>query len=1213
MVSRIAVALIIAAIALTAGGASAEVEILDQPIWVFPGQIFRIALSQPAGSGELAVEHPDNVEMFDRWDQDERQRFYFRALAPGDALLRFSGAGGELDITVPVIPWSEVYQPREFEGVQLPRLWPMGEEFDAPKPGPTIYTAEEREALRASGADPGAIAQQWVQMTDQQVWDIIPGPAIPRTCLIVLGSFDADGGVGKGCPVCGTDIYEGRSGFYPWVFDPVDHPWKVGCPNCGTWFPSNDWHEGDMHSGPFPDDGWGCEPVEPVAGGGGTPWRWPFIAYYHQWEAYMRTLTPGITQSALAYAYTGDERYAHTCAVALFRFAESHLDMSLNLNHRKRVVRDGVYQWPVGAPIASRMAGLSSSFSYIQPNWDTSRMEGAARAYDLIYEAIRGDEQLLAFVRSQHHPEIETAEDFHRFIQAGVIRTCAQYGIDNAVSRNWPMQERMVATMALGLGTPQSLGMVDHLLNGWPALRYSLTNQYLKDGAGHESGGYNRGQIRNTVGIADVFARIEGLMPALYRPPKFVSLVGDPKFRQIFDFPLDASLIDRTTDETGDAGHPTTDIPPVRQGIPLAGSDFAEAFARTGVPRFAQAAWGPGGSAPGSVTDPEIAAEIERIGRERGGLVELRSGILDGFGHAILRSGEGERQRALWVRYGVAVQHRHPDMLTYGLEALQRKLLPELGYPVGWTYAGSWESNWGTHYATHITGVSTYSYPIGGVETFAASAPAQYARVATELPGEGDQPRRERVLVLVDIDEVDCYAIALERVFGGEQHTWSFHGPSGPAEFSGVSLVPQGGGTVAGPDVAYRDTAHAPSGDGELRSLAFMPAPNVGEVTGPWEADFELEGQEGVFLHVTQLAPADGRLWTSVCSAPGGASTYEATWCVMQRSGEAPLASQYLTVLEPYEGERRVRSIEPVRISGDLPSAAHSAADDFPPLALRVTTDEVTDTIVIQPRSGYACATADGSLTTDAEFALWRVRHRNGDGGRDGTADTAVLVRGTALVSIDEGLMLAVPEYTGVIESCDWPNRTIRVRWAEGLQGLADQQIWTGTAAGDEHRRMELQFTGAGAADASALVGRHVRISNDAGNRASHTIVAAEPIEGGVQLTLDYDARVGEGPVAGCADGAVTSGVSFRLDSFGYYAGKTVANEDGSAAYRFTHLDGHNTCVIDAARHDTVPAATLTDAFGDRDGDGLARMILYDYGPGDTVTIPCWAVVRREE
>jgi len=110
-------------------------------------------------------------------------------------------------------------------------------------------------------------------MSDEEVWKVIPGPCVPRTCLMVLSGGNREDGRGKGCPVCGMKVYEGRSAFYPWIFDDKKHPWKVGCPNCGSWFPSNDWHKGDMHSGGFPDDGFGCEPAVPVISPNGKPWR----------------------------------------------------------------------------------------------------------------------------------------------------------------------------------------------------------------------------------------------------------------------------------------------------------------------------------------------------------------------------------------------------------------------------------------------------------------------------------------------------------------------------------------------------------------------------------------------------------------------------------------------------------------------------------------------------------------------------------------------------------------------------------------------------------------------------------------------------------------------------------------------------------------------------------------------------------------------------
>ncbi|MFW5867779.1 MAG: hypothetical protein ACOCX2_08190, partial [Armatimonadota bacterium] len=83
------------------------------------------------------------------------------------------------------------------------------------------------------------------------------------------------------------------------------------------------------------------------------------------------------------------------------------------------------------------------------------------------------------------------------------------------------------------------------------------------------------------------------------------------------------------------------------------------------------------------------------------------------------------------------------------------------------------------------------------------------------------------------------------------------------------------------------------------------------------------------------------------------------------------------------------------------------------------------------------------------------------------------------------------------------------------------------------------------------------------------------------------------------------------LDHFGYYLGKTLANEDASASWRIQHIDSRRTPVIDTDSHGEVSADTLREAFADRDGDGVARLVLYDYGPGDTVTIPCWASVTR--
>ena len=236
------------------------------------------------------------------------------------------------------------------------------------------------------------------------------------------------------------------------------------------------------------------------------------------------------------------------------------------------------------------------------------------------------------------------------------------------------------------------------------------------------------------------------------------------------------------------------------------------------------------GEIPSALPEPELRAEVERIGKERGWQVQTKSNFLDGYGHAILRSGTGDRQRALWLRYGRALKHLHYDMLTFGLSALQRNLLPELGYPQGWTYASVWEFSWGTHYGTHITGVATNAFPRGQLTLFADSPPAQVA-VAEASTGPGkDDAWRQRTLVLVDLPGENCYAVTLERVRGGQEHLHSFHGPDGEATLFGLSPKPQGGGTVLGTDIMAMCPRRSRTRAGHL---AYLPNPRA-TVRAPW-------------------------------------------------------------------------------------------------------------------------------------------------------------------------------------------------------------------------------------------------------------------------------------------------------------------------------------------------------------------------------------------
>ncbi len=1142
-------------------GVRADLKVLDKPLWIFPGQQFRVCLQQPEGSGELKVEVPGTLEMFDTWDQDAVQRYYFRALKKGNATLKFSGKGGELEMPLEVLGWNDVFQPREYKQVALPRIWPRNDlEYSGLKSRRTMHSEEDLAELRAKGQIVGR-AGQWLKMADEEIYNIIPGPSVPRTCLIVLGSREANRGIGKGCPVCGMKIYEGRSGFYPWKYDTAKHPWKVICPECGTAFPSNDWRAGDMHSGPFPDDGFGCEPVDPPIAPDGGKWRWPFIAYYHQWKAYMGELTPGIIESARTFAATGDKAYAHKSAIALLRMAEAMVDMSLNLNHRKIANRDGILKWPVGAPLESRIGRLGGSFLYIQCNWGNPRIENAARAWDLIFDQLDGDKELIEFCQTHNHPEIRSIEDFKRFIETGILRVPIQAAMDNAVARNWPQQEIMAANLALCLGTEKTTDVADWLLNV-NGVRFALTNLFYRDGAAYESPGYNHGHISRMAGIGVILDELQALHPDICKPPKFVSATKDPKFRQIYDFPLNSGLIGRTYPPVGDAGKGgPSNVRSPAQGLPCNVDDWMIAYRVTKDPRFAQAMYGPNGSFVGRLTDPELKAAAEQAGKELGWQVQVPSNMCDGYGLAILRSGENADQRALWMRYARNLQHAHPDMLTYGIAGLRRELLPELGYPEGWTFCGHWESNWGTHYGTKITGLRSTNFNKAELTTFVGQPPVQVAAAESTAPLGDTTATRQRTIALIDLGPERFYCLTVERVQGGEEHHFSFHGPDGEATAENLSLEAYEG-TALGEGLKYQDFSSLKGKDGELSCLAFMREPAKATPQGVWSLDYLLRDQDDVHLRMTNVYPDGGELVVAKGKPPGGKKLYDMTWAVLKSRGEGPLTRQYLGVVEPYVEQAAIIKIERVPVSGGDDDA------QFPALAVRVTTDEFVDTIIVQYSAGAEVSA--GGITCDGEFGLWREQN--------GQLHTATLVRGTKLLKDKEGIKLAAAEYNGEITTCDWQGRTITIAPKP--------------------------------ADASALVGRHIRITNPQGNSVSYQVERAEFVDGACRLNFALDPRIGEGFVKGCKDGVVTSSIYLKLYPYGYYAGKTLANETGEVLYRLRDVSKYD-CLIAKAEGEDVSAAKLQAEFSDLDSDGLSRFVIYDYGPGDTVTMENYATVSR--
>ncbi|NUQ65482.1 MAG: hypothetical protein HUU20_23690 [Pirellulales bacterium] len=1123
---------------------------LQKPIAWMVGQQTRIVMETPPDCGPLEVSLPDEVELFARSPRrpgDSIQKFYLRAKAPlAKGELRFSAGANLLVLPVEVLNWQQAGEPRKFEHWDLPRIFPMNGS-DEPKKSLSFLDVEVLDALRKTGlADADKIADRLPK--DEALYYSLPESTIPRAVFVQYHQP-------KGCPICGRKIFEGRSPFYPWKLDFEKHPWKIGCPECDRWFPSNDFAGGDMHGGEFPDDGWGC-----FRDGEEHPYC--FIAYYTCWHYLQRwvPLTAGLCDQ---YARSGNRRLGHAAALMFFRTAEQYFNLAVNINQRKALMRSSVW---AGRIIPQTDVPVRNTWLYVEHNWEVPRFTQHCEAFEKLWDYFdREDPALLAFVQHHGHPEIRTMQDFRRFIETGYFRTVAQACLDQNLIGNLPQGQRATIESALFLNTPRSFELVDWVFNGAGMMRYFLTNDYFIDGSAFESQGYNAGHVYNLEEFARTTEKFRRLNPDRYAPDRFPTLTDDPKYKNLFDFCIDFNLIGRTHAQTGDCGDVAGTSPQGRfLTTDVAPEWFVGPFALAGDPRYAAVLYDPDARAPiREVTDKQLREAIERVVAQHGCEIPLASNVCDGYGHAILRAGEGDARRALWIRYGRHRGHAHDDMLTIGWEGKRRKLLPELGYPHSWTFRGPWEGNWATHYCTRIVGGP--SHHSRGHCSLLADGP--WARVAAAYsPAHQDVPPpavykmfpelvTRRAIALVDLDGEDSYALDVSWLHGGTDHYWSFHGPRSETDavVEGMELRPQPSGTLAGVDVAYGEGGAWLQQNPQLTAFPYLYGVARGKSAGPWSLDWSLENHPDLHVRMTSLPSAETEINLAKGKPPGGGRPYELQWAITHTSGTQPHRSESVDLIEVFNGEKpidRIRRLPVVEDSGKR----------FPAVAVEISARERSDMVICACESGPRQA---AGVATNGTLAVWSESA--------GAPTRLYLVGGSTLTKGEFAVEAASGQWRGRITEVDYKNRTVVVEPAAPYPAV--------------------------------LVGRYARIANEASD-CTHRIAAAENVGGACRLTLELDPRIGEGPVAETAAGAVTSGVELCLAGMRYYHGKTLTNEDGSVRYRLSGVTGRRTAWIDPEKHGQVAAADLRQQFSDLDGDTIRRYVIYDYGPGDEVCVP---------
>jgi len=393
------------------------------------------------------------------------------------------------------------------------------------------------------------------------------------------------------------------------------------------------------------------------------------------------------------------------------------------------------------------------------------------------------------------------------------------------------------------------------------------------------------------------------------------------------------------------------------------------------------------------------------------------------------------------------------------------------------------------------------------------------------------------------------------RLTGGTDHYWSFHGPRGAAEASGLQLTAQNGGTLAGPDVPYGQKWNSEWSQQHFHLLTFPFLYDVRRArpVEPWSVRWDLENYPDVHLHLHSLQPAGAEVSLSKGKPPGGGKPYELVWVVQHNSGTEPLDSVFVEVMEAYEGEPVISEVRRLEVSGNKGGQ--------PPVAFQVMCGGRTDTIIHSADPAGTVMTGNG-IAMQGSFGVWSEE--------GGTVKRAFLVGGTRIAKGETEHATAAPAWSGKIVAADFAACKIQV-----------------SPAPDEPVK---------------LVGRYARITNEVGSDTTHLIKGAKPVAGGVELVLELDPRIGEGPVGAVHADGVQSAVRLQFGGL-YYRGKTLSNEDHSALYKLSGVKDSRAYVSIS----TDPQATedgLRRQFADRDGDGTPRFLIYDYGPGDVVTVP---------
>jgi len=832
-----------------------------------------------------------------------------------------------------------------------------------------------------------AACRPWMDMSYDDLWSLMFGPGITRTWMVW-----SDGH----CPSCRRKVP-----MYDWQMEAMGQPWKVRCPQCKELFPKNDfpryYRSGLNRQGlfvpekadrsllfntehPDPSDPLRLFGVDDGEGFVQEGNRWRFIGAYLIFGQWKQAVLGGLFRLADAYVLTGQAEYARRALILLDRIA----DFYPMFDYRTQGL---TYENP-------------GNDGYVSVWHDAcGETRPMALAYDAVFPAIAEDAALVEFLSGKaasvglENPK-RTSGDIQGNIEERILTDALKN--PQKIHCNFPMRETCQMTIQAVLDWHR------HRQEVMAKIGEVIQTATAVDGVTGEKGLVNYSSIVVN-SLAMLLGQFENVQPGFLRE----MLQEHPSLAKTWRFHIDTWCFQKYYPLTGDTGwfakatdqyaglslsvpnwDHTSVFSDISPGLPTPWTFLWRLYEATGDTAYVQVMYrANGGKADGipydvMIEDPgDIEQRIRQVIEKEGPDIPLASIDKKEWHLAILRGRSKEHPWAAWLDYDTGGRHAHADGMNLGLFAMGLDLMPDLGYPP--VQYGGWlskQSNWYRGTASHNTVVIDGHNQDRGLNmetTDGATGLWGDGKVLHAVRASGAKmyekiSQYERTVFVAAIDERDFYLLDIFRAVGGTEH----------AKFTGSHF-----GTIATQGLSPRPAAEF-GHDTLMRSFRTDPAPAAG-----WCVDWKIEDRYKLLaapaeVHFRYIDLTSGAQ-ASICEAwvvPGSYNITEEVWVprvmVLRRAEQAPLASTFVALMEPYQDRPCLASWRRLALKdaqGREYGDSHVAVEvqTVGGLADLFVAADVENPLGLQPsfQPGQAMCQPDWDLRLDGEACFIRKDH----------------------------------------------------------------------------------------------------------------------------------------------------------------------------------------------------------------------------------------------